>query len=184
MLVPVLRAMLIGALTTAFSVAAGAPSENTPFSLQGFPDLPVSKSRAIAEAKRIQNECTRILALIPRLSPAEDAWLKGELAANHDLENLTRRLEYARHALYVHFYDCVVHSGLAAESLTERERAIAWAQLASRFSATHADDLAYWGERAGSEELRELVKRFAAWEYLNTYQIIDGIVLPYLIRSK
>jgi hypothetical protein len=178
------RAILYIALTTAFSIAAGAPNEDTPLSLDGFSDVPILKSRAIAQAKRINMECSRILALIPRLSPAEDTWLKGELAAKRDLVNLRSGPEYARHALYVHFYDCVVHSRLAAESMTEREQAIAWAQLASRFSATYSDDINYWGERASSQELRELVKRFADWEHVNTYQIIDGIVLPYLVRSK
>lgn len=178
----ILKAVLTVALTATISVAAGAPPENA-FSW-GFHDLPVSKTNAIAEAKRIQDECSRILALIPRLSPAENEWLTEEKAANRDLENLMRRPEYARHALYVHFYDCVVHSRLAAESLTERERAIAWAQLASRFTSTPTGDLDYWGKRAGSEELGELVKRFAFWEQVSTYSIIDGIVLPYLVRSK
>lgn len=121
-------------------------------------------------------------ALVPRLSPAEDEWLQGELDAKRDLDNLMRRPEYARRALYVHFSDCVVHSGRAAESLTERDRAIAWAQLASRLSVS--SDLNYLAGRAGSPELGEPVKGFAAWVLLNTYQIIDGPVLQYLLRSK
>ncbi len=178
----ILRLMLVATFTLSFHITISAADENTPFSVQQFPDLPISKTSTIAEAKRIQKECERILALVPRLSPTEEVWLKGELDAHRDMENLSRRPEYARNALYVHFYDCVTQSRLAAESLTEKDRTIAWTMLVSRFSASI--DLKYWSEHVGSAELIEPVKRFAAWERLNTYKIVDEVVLPYLLHSK
>lgn len=179
-----IKTMLIAAFITGFGVATAAPNEDMSFSMMDFPDLPVSKSHRIEAANQIQQECSRILALIPRLSPTEDEWLEGEMKAKRDLENLMRRPEYARHALYVHFYDCVVQSRLAAKLLTDRERSVAWARLASRFTLTTPSDLEYLADRVGNPELQGSVKRFAAWEFLTTYRIIDEIVIPYLIHSK
>jgi hypothetical protein len=93
-----------------------------------------------------------------------------------------RRSEYARHGLYVHFSDCVAQSRLAAEQSSGKERSIAWARLASRFSSEL--DLVYWAEKVGNADLQESVKRFAAWEKLENYMIIDEIVLPYIMHSK
>jgi len=171
--------MLFAVIITRFGVANAAPVD---FSLMDFPDLSVSKLHRIEAAKRIQNECSRILALVPRLSPTEDEWLEGEMRAKRDLVNLMQRSEFARHGLYVHFSDCVVQSRLAAEMPSDKERSIAWAKLASRLSS--ALDLEYWAEKVGNADLQEPVKRFAAWEKLETYMIIDEIILPYIMHSK
>jgi hypothetical protein len=156
----------------------GAARAEQAFSLPPFPDSPLTTAQEITEAKIIHQECTRILALIPRLSPAENTWLEGEIQAQRDLENLMRRPEYMRHALLIFFADCDNQTEMVIEAPSQRKRAAAWAKLASRFSS--AVDLNYWGEHVGIPELQESVTRFAAWSRLYTYQIIDGTVIPYL----
>jgi hypothetical protein len=178
------KAICLTALISAVGTAAATAGEDDAILLPNLSNLTASKSHRILAAKQIHQECLRILAMVPRLSPEENEWLQGEIRARRDVENLLRRPEYAKHALYVHFYDCVVQSRLAAESLTDRERTIAWARLAARFSLTTPDDVDYWAQRAGSHELLEPVKQFAFWEYINTSEILDQVVIPYLVRSK
>ena len=176
-----LRILIIAVLALRLSIAFGATDENEPLWLQDFHDLQ-SRSGAIAGAKSIHVECARILDLIPRLSPSEDAWLKGEKDAKRDLEKVMRSREQALLVLYVHFYDCAIQSNLAAKSKTDRERVFAWLLLASRFSLE--SDLGFYADRVGIPELIQPVKRFAAWERLNTSRIIDDVALPYVSRSK
>ena len=143
-----------------------------------FPDPPLTLNQEVTEARNIHYECTRILALIPRLSPAEDVWLQGEIQAQRDIPNLMLRPEYNRHTLFIYFTDCAIQTEVVMESKNIRQRAAAWARMVSRFSSGYG--LKYWADHAGVPALQESVKRFSAWTDLSTYKILDGVVIPYL----
>ena len=148
-----------------------------------FPREVLSTSQgAINAATSIEKQCARILALVPRLSPAEDEWLQREIDAGRDLPNLMRRREWLLRVLYVHFSDCSTFSGIAARSSTEKERVIAWTALVSIFYRNMA--LYDYPALAGVNVLVKPVANFDLWKFLLSHKLIDNILIPYLIRTK
>ena len=147
-----------------------------------FPRDVLSTSQgAIEAATSIEKECTRILALVPRLSPAEDDWLNRELDAGRDFPKLFGRREWLLRVLYVHFADCSKFSGIAARASTEKERVIAWTALVSIFYRNMA--LYDYPALAG---VNVLVKPVAGFDLLKTvsgHQLIENILIPYLLRT-
>ena len=177
-----MRRLIFAAMLLSPLLRGWAADELAWFQVRAFPQSPVSSVAAIPAAVEIQTECDRILNLVPRLSPAENAWLQRELKAKRDLGDLSERPEYARHVLYVHFQDCAKLAHMAAVSKSDHERVAAWARLASHFSVT--SDLHYFADRAGVDDLRGSVKRFVAWERAIIFRIIDNIVLPFILHSR
>jgi hypothetical protein len=129
-------------------------------------------------AKQIHDECSRILELVPRLSPAEKSWLDGEIQAKRDVINLLSRPETARNTLFIYFSDCTYQTQRVLESKSARDRATSWARLVSRFAA--AIDLAHDGKWAAAADLEAPVVKFAAWARLSEFGILDSAVIPYL----
>jgi len=133
---------------------------------------------ARAAAEWVEARCSNILGLVPRLSPAEDTWLQGELDAKRDLSNLMLRPEYAKRVLFVHFYTCKNLAHQAAVEKTEKARVMAWVGLTSRFVL--GSELEFHLKRIKSRDLSEAAEPFIKWEHLNSSDILDNIVLPYL----
>jgi hypothetical protein len=180
----ILNALFIASLIIFSRNAIGAQGNTTPY--VSIPDKPVSKAQAIEVAKELQKMCARILSLIPLLSPSEKTWLEGEKKSSSGdrIMNLDASPEFARDVLHLHFKECVDFSGIAANSPTARARAIGWAALVSRFTVTTPSDIENFGKRSGIEELHKATVDFSLWEMENTSNIMDSLVIPYIVQSK
>lgn len=147
--------------------------------MQSLSKHPVPYSESVAAAQFFERECSRLLDLVPRLSPTKDKWLDSEIAAGRDPEDIMEKPEFAKRALYAHFTNCVNFSRAASLGSTEKERIIGWANLVSSFMWINGR---YYMRRAGAPALEQNTQ-LIAMETIFREKILDNIVLPYLEKK-
>jgi hypothetical protein len=136
----------------------------------------VSKPQRLLVARFIGAECARYLQALPRLSPKENAWLDGEVAAGRDPQAVMRSAEFAKRALLNHFSWCTEGTNLVLNATGPDTEILGWATL---ISALDDLDTETYMRRSGSPQLaREAAKADAL--RLFAEPILDNVVIPHL----
>ena len=144
--------------------------------LAAISTTPVAVVQRLAAARFLKAECAKYLQVLPRLSPKENQWLDGEVAAGRDPETIMRSSEFARRALLNHFARCVDGATAVLNADRSDVEILGWATLISAFDDY---DVEIQMQRSGSPQLEKDAGRAAAL-HLFAEPILDNIVLPHL----
>ena len=164
--------LLLPTLTTAPSVLAN----DFATALGAVTQAPVSKSQRLTVARFLRVECARYLETLPRLSPRENAWLDGEVAARRDPEAVMRSPEFAKRALLNHFSWCTEGANQIANATDPDAEILGWATLLSSLDDL---DIETFMRRSGSPQFASDAGKADALR-LFAEPILDNIIIPHL----